>query len=95
MLIRELLGWRFGGLNAFRNFLSILISSYLRNLETSIVAFNVDVRDKLVAASSPPSETKELILRVIEVSFNMCIYLITGKLNVKLTLCARLVLYYI
>lgn len=31
------------------------------------MAFNVDVRDKLVVNSSPPSETKELILRVIEV----------------------------
>ncbi|XP_061163693.1 telomerase reverse transcriptase-like [Saccostrea echinata] len=41
-------------------------NSYLRNLETTIVAFNVDVRDKLVITSSPPSETKELVLRVIE-----------------------------
>ncbi|XP_062590314.1 telomerase reverse transcriptase-like [Saccostrea cucullata] len=41
-------------------------NSYLRNLETTIVAFNVDVRDKLVTTSSPPSETKELVLRVIE-----------------------------
>jgi hypothetical protein len=36
------------------------------------VAFNVDVRDKLVASLSPPSETKELILRVIEVSLEYC-----------------------
>nr|XP_022325546.1 telomerase reverse transcriptase-like isoform X1 [Crassostrea virginica] len=39
---------------------------YVRNLQTTIVAFNVDIRDKLVVSSSPPSETKELVLRVIE-----------------------------
>lgn len=33
-----------------------------------MVAFDVDVRDKLVVNSSPPSDTTELVLRVIEVN---------------------------
>eukprot|EP00105_Crassostrea_gigas_P037360 XP_019921508.1 PREDICTED: uncharacterized protein LOC105325310 isoform X5 [Crassostrea gigas] len=40
--------------------------SYIRNLQTTMVAFDVDVRDKLVVNSSPPSDTTELVLRVIE-----------------------------
>lgn len=42
--------------------------SYIRNLQTTMVAFDVDVRDKLVVNSSPPSDTTELVLRVIEVN---------------------------
>lgn len=42
--------------------------SFIWNLQTSIVAFDVDVRDKLVVNSSPPSDTTELVLRVIEVN---------------------------
>lgn len=42
--------------------------SYKRNLQTTMVAFDVDVRDKLVVNSSPPSDTTELVLRVIEVN---------------------------
>lgn len=33
-----------------------------------MVAFDVDVRDKVVVNSSPPSDTTELVLRVIEVN---------------------------
>lgn len=42
--------------------------SYIRDLQTTMVAFDVDVRDKLVVNSSPPSDTTELVLRVIEVN---------------------------
>lgn len=41
--------------------------SFIRNLQTTMVAFDVDVRDKLVVNSFPPSDTTELVLRVIEV----------------------------
>lgn len=44
-----------------------------------MVAFDVDVRDKLVVNSSPPSDTTELVLRVIEVNTPQVFPLVVNK----------------